>query len=329
MTGIPGGSEHDGQRVFGGDDYGPSDWREPAAARPPAGAPARRPAQPQPQHQHQHSHANPRPMPRGPEQQHPGQQHPGRPPAPGPAPARPRRRGLVAGLVAAGLVVVLAGGAALWEWQARGSAAEPFVEALQAQNLVVDGADASIAASGGHAGGGLAAIESLGDRWSRLDLDAVVTTATAGEFAVDYELHGAPTDGAGRIDEAVLTTSLPPEAVQQILYGTRNPFENAEVEFVDGRYTVRSTNEWGGVIVSEFEFSAVDGEFRREIIRAELDGASLLENLDETVSLTDWCEHSGLDSTLEELTITDDALTARWRIADLDVGDLALAICLG
>ena len=249
------------------------------------------------------------------------------PPGPGGRTAR-RSGGLLAGLVSFALVLLVVGGAALWEQQTRSNAARPFVEALESQQYAMNGADVRIAASGGFVGTS-AALDALDGTHSRIEVAATVKADTIDDFEVEYALIGAPVSGTGTIEAVELTTSLPAESVVAIVYGQEVTEEGRTVSYRDGRFVIETTTADGVEIVVEFDMRVFDGQFRREPVVATNDGVDVLNLVDNEPRIADWCEGTGLESELQELTITDDALIARWRIEQLDVDDLALAICLG
>lgn len=356
MSSTPHGPGQEGQRVFGGDQYGSSTWNAPptggygaspqgswngapmpeqggwapgvgGGTQPGGGAPggygAARPAA---SGYPQQTVPQPGPTPWQAAGSRPGTA--GAPPHPSPASGSRRRRGGMIALVTAVVLALIVGGGVAWELGARGSAVDRYTAALESQHLVVSGADAGMSASGEFRGG-LAVIESMGDRWSGLAIEANVHRDAGDGFVMRYELQGAPVSATGAIDEAVMSTELSPAIVMDILYGVRNPWQNADVEFADGVMRVSARDEQGTMTVSEWAFSVRDGEFHREVVRAEHDGMNILHMLESTESTSDWCEVAGLESTLESVEVGADALSVRWRISALEVADLALASCVG
>lgn len=249
-----------------------------------------------------------------------------------PTPGRPRakrrrgRRVLVAVLTPLLLLGIGVGAA---EWRVRADAVAMYAEILESQQFVLSRSDGEIVASGAFTGGA-ALLEQSGERWSRIELDAVTSSGTVGEFTLRYELIGAPISGTGTIDRVVISTSLSEERVGELLYNSDYDDYVAEHEFVQGLVRTTEPTPQGGIWVKEDRHSAVDGDRVLEHVRREYNGVDRLGDLPERELRGDACGRRSLDSTLEQMEIIDDErLVMRWYIDDLDVDDLTHAICFG
>ena len=317
MTTAPPDDPRHGQRVFGGDDYGPSDYREAPQsherqivfggdeghpAGPPSGWAA---APPQPEVEAAASPSDPHPR---------------------------RRRRLIGALVASGIVLALAAGGVVWELSARNAAGSLYAQQLESQNIVLNGQDATTSVTGAYAGSGLALVDQFSGSYSAIALDALVSNAEITDLPIHYALFGAPADGSGEIQRVEVSVDIPAAEFLDVEYGTNNPFPNGEVTFENGKVLVTSANPTTGSVTElTMEISADDGWVKREVTAATLDGADLLYQFtdDQRVSHRDWCEDAGLDSYVKEMALSGESAHVVWEIGPLSTADLGLASCLG
>ena len=229
-------------------------------------------------------------------------------------------------------MLVLGGGAAAWELAARADAAA-YADELVGQRLVVNHVDAAFDVEGGLAGGS-AALHSLGERWPVVELRAHAAPTAESDafepFDAVYELHGAPRSRMGTIDETVVRVALTADQVYPLFYQTSgSDVVSGRAEFADGLLRITEEYSSGGISQHELRVEAREGEYHEVVLRDEYNGPNNYVPRTGEETSSDICRRRGFESTLEELRIDGDRLVMRWRVADLDVADLTLAMCLG
>lgn len=369
MTTPTNDEQRHGQRVFGGDEYGPSDYREdgnrPGDQRGHDRAPepdwdrqvvysappeAPRPHQtPRPHHVADATAPHPiDPYAADPyaADPHGGDPHAADPhagvrphppadtrPAPAPvAPARKRRRGLVGTLVTLALIALLAGGAAIWEFSTRGTAGDAYAQRLESQNIVLNGEDATKTVTGAFAGANLAALEQMSGTYSRIDLDAVVSNSEITAVPLHYSLFGAPAGGTGEITRVEIAIDDAADDFLPVMFGTDNPFPNGVVTFENDVVKIVSENpDSGSITEMTMDFTAEEGWLKRQLLTATLDGDDLTHQFtpEQQVTHTDWCEDAGLDSYVKDIVYSGDSVRIVWELGPLATEDLGLASCIG
>lgn len=249
---------------------------------------------------------------------------------PGAAPAPPKKgKGMLIGLIAGGIVVLLVVAGLIWEFAGRGSAGNTYVALLEEQGIEINGDEAEGELDGSFAGGSYV-FESLGGEFSKVVVSGPELVANDVPYDITYTLLGAPASGEGTIDRVRVDVDLAADAIVDVFFDDTDAsdLQGAEVEITGDGITL-SLEEFGTTMEMVIQISAVEGWMVMEVTSMTVDGEDFSSELGSDASeQVDPCESTDYESYVTEAEVDEDGIHFQWEIDDVTTSDLAMTTCM-
>lgn len=245
-------------------------------------------------------------------------------------PAKPKKgKGMLIGMIAGGIVVLLIAAGLIWEFAGRGSAGNTYVALLEEQGIQINGETAEGDLKGSFAGGSYVA-ESMGGEFSKVVVTGPELVANDIPYDVTYTLLGAPASGDGTINRVRVDVHVPADAIMDVFF---DEAETADMEGMDVSLTSDGLNmkmeQYGSTMEMTIQISAKDGWMVMEVTSVTLDGEDYSSELGtDSTEQTDPCEPTGYESYVTDASVDEEGMHFQWEIDDVETNELALTTCM-